>query len=168
MESKVTVLGHPVHPMVVTFPIGLLATATGFDLIGRVRQQPAWGQAADLMIAAGLVTGLQAGLAGAVDWAALPAGTRAKRIATIHGLSNLGVMALFGGSWLSRRARPDHPSTAAVAVELIGVAGLSFSGWLGGELVDRLGVGVHHGAHLNAPSSLSDTPATATERLVAD
>ena len=51
------------------------------------------------------------------------------------------------------------PSTTALVLSFIAVALALVTGWLGGELVDRLGVGVDRGAHLDAPSSLSGRPA---------
>jgi uncharacterized membrane protein len=62
--------------------------------------------------------------------------------------------------WMRRRAVGEIPSTTALALSFVAVAIALFAGWLGGELVDRLGVGVDNGANLNAPSSLSDRPAT--------
>ncbi len=155
MKSKIEVLSHPLHPMLIPFPLGLLGMAVIFDLLGALLKRPALCQAAHPMIAAGVVTGVQAGLVGAVDWAALPADTRAKRVATQHGLGNLGVLALFSIAWWLRRERPAAVSPLPLGLELVGLGGAGVTGWLGGELVNRLGVGVHHGAHLDAPSSLS-------------
>jgi uncharacterized membrane protein len=73
----------------------------------------------------------------------------------IHGLVNLGVVVLFIASWLLRRDSPGVPPAAAFALSFIGVAGALLGGWLGGELVERLGVGVTPGANLNAPNSLT-------------
>jgi hypothetical protein len=71
------------------------------------------------------------------------------------------VVALFGLSWYMRAENPAVPPTGAVVAGLLG-AGLSIvTAWLGGELVDRLGVGVDDGAHLDAPSSLTGMPAAA-------
>ncbi len=72
----------------------------------------------------------------------------------IHGLGNVIVLLLFAGSWLLRRDVPEMPGTFAYILSFAG-AGLSLvTGWLGGELVDRLGVGVDEGANLNASNSL--------------
>ena len=107
------------------------------------------------MIGAGVITGLMAGVPGALDWWAIPRGTRAKRVGLIHGMGNVVVVVLFTVSWLLRRDNPTLPPTEAVVAGLVG-AGISVvTGWLGGELVDRLGVGVDEGAHLDAPSSLT-------------
>jgi uncharacterized membrane protein len=161
MESRVKLAGHPVHQMLVVFPLGLLATAVVFDVIFLVTDNALWTQAAYFMIGAGVVTGLASAVPGTLDWLAIPRGTRAKRIGLIHGVGNVVVVALFALSWYLRSGQPASPPTGAVVAGLLG-AGLSVvTAWLGGELVDRLGVGVDPGAHLDAPSSLRATPAAA-------
>jgi uncharacterized membrane protein len=73
----------------------------------------------------------------------------------MHAAGNVVVLALFAGSAWLRHADPALPPTLALVLSF-GGAGLSLvTAWLGGELVDRLGVGVSDGAHLDAPSSLS-------------
>ena len=111
------------------------------------------------MIAAGIIGGLLAAVFGLIDWLAISAGTRAKAIGLWHGVGNVVVVLLFIASWLMRRPSPTQPSTVALALSFIAVALAVVTGWLGGELVDRLGVGVDEGAHLNSPSSLSQRPA---------
>jgi uncharacterized membrane protein len=160
MESRVKLAGHPVHQMLIVFPLGLLATAVVFDVIYLVTGNALWTQAAFYMIGAGVITGLAAAVPGVVDWLAIPRATRAKRIGLIHGVGNVIVVALFALSWYLRRDQPAAPPTGAVVAGLLG-AGLSvLTAWLGGELVNRLGVGVDDGAHLDAPSSLTGRPAS--------
>jgi uncharacterized membrane protein len=74
------------------------------------------------------------------------------------------VVVLFAGSWLLRRDHPTAPATLALIPSFLGVGLALFTGWLGGELVNRLGVGVDEGAHVNAPSSLSGQPAAGAAR----
>ena len=74
MESRVKVAGHPVHPMLVVFPLGLLSTAVIFDVIYLVSDHSQWTVAAYYMIGAGLVGGLGAALFGWLDWAGIPSG----------------------------------------------------------------------------------------------
>ncbi|MFL5493266.1 MAG: DUF2231 domain-containing protein [Gemmatimonadales bacterium] len=159
MESHVKVAGHPLHPMLIAFPLGLLATAVIFDLIALVTHASRWTEVAFYLIGAGVIGGLAAAVPGWIDWFAIPARTRAKRIGLIHGSGNVAVVALFVVSWVLRRDNPAVPPTGAVVAGLLGLAILFITGWLGGELVDRLGVGVDDGAHLDAPSSLSALPA---------
>jgi uncharacterized membrane protein len=161
MESRVKLAGHPVHQMLIAFPLGLLATAVVFDVLFLVTDNVLWAQSAFYMIGAGVITGLAAAVPGAVDWLAIPRGTRAKRIGLIHGVGNVTVVALFALSWYVRRYNPAAPPTEAVVAGLLGAGLLIVTGWLGGELVDRLGVGVDDGAHLDAPSSLTRMPAAA-------
>jgi uncharacterized membrane protein len=155
MESKAKFLGHPVHQMLVVFPLGLLATVPVFDLVGLIRGNSLWFQLSFWMIAVGLLGGLAAALFGLIDWLAIPTGTRAKFIGLWHGIVNSAVILLFGLSWILRRPSPEHPVPASLILSFTAVAFSFVGAWLGGELVDRLGVGVDDGAHLNAPSSLS-------------
>ena len=161
MESKVKFAGHPVHPMLIVFPLGLLATAVIFDVIFLISGNPKWTEVAYYMIGAGIIGGLAAAVFGWLDWIAIPAGTRARRIGLWHGVGNVVVLGLFILSWVLRREVPDVPPTGAIVAGLTGAVIALVTGWLGGELVDRLGVGVDEGAHLDSPSSLSELPAGA-------
>jgi uncharacterized membrane protein len=167
MESRAKLFGHPIHPMLITFPLGLLPTAVIFDVVYLVTGNPRWPELAFWMIAAGVVGALVAAVFGLVDWLAIPTGTRAKRIGLLHGGGNVIVVALFGISWLLRYRSAEVPSTLALALAFVGLALAAVTGWLGGELVDRLGVGVDEGANLDAPSSLSHTPLTRTPHTAA-
>jgi len=159
MESKTKFLGHPIHPMLIVFPLGLFITSLIFDLIALLTNEPALSIASFYMIGAGVVGGLLAALFGFIDWLAIPAGTRAKGVGLLHGLGNVLLVGFFIFSWLLRRDAPQSPEAAALVLSLLGVALGALTGWLGGELVDRLAVGVDKGANLNAPNSLSGRPA---------
>jgi len=154
MESRAKLFGHPIHQMLVVFPLGLLATAVVFDVIALARSQGYWSELAFWMIAAGVITGLLAAPFGFVDWLAIPSGTRAKRIGAVHGLGNVLIVLLFATSWLMRRNAPAALQQVALALSFVAGGSALITGWLGGELVDRLAVGVDEGAHLAAPSSL--------------
>ncbi|HEX7226832.1 MAG TPA: DUF2231 domain-containing protein [Candidatus Binatia bacterium] len=155
MESKAKLFGHAIHPIMIVYPLGLLSTAVVFDVIYLITANPTWTTVSFWMIAAGIVGGLMAAVFGLIDYLNIPGGTRASRIGLLHGLVNVGVMILFVASWLLRRNSPEAPSTAALALSFAGVVAALLGGWLGGELVERLGVGVTPGANLNAPNSLT-------------
>jgi uncharacterized membrane protein len=155
MESRAKLLGHPIHQMLIVFPLGLLAMAVIFDLIALVRAQGYWSEIAYWMIAAGVLTGLLAAPFGFIDWLGIPSGTRAKRIGALHGIGNVLVVLMFGASWMMRGDQPRTPETLALTLSFLAGGIALFTGWLGGELVDRLAVGVDEGAHVDAPSSLS-------------
>ncbi len=159
MESKAKLLGHPIHPMLIPFPLGLLSTSLVFDVVHLLKGDRLWSQLAFWNIAAGIIGGLAAAVFGLIDWLAIPPGTRAKRIGLLHGVGNVVVVALFGTSWLLRRGEPAKRTALPISLSALGVFLSAVTGWLGGELVDRLGVSIDEGAHLNAPSSLSGRPA---------
>jgi uncharacterized membrane protein len=159
MHAKAKLFGHPIHQMLIVFPLGLLATSLVFDIVYEATGNGRWADISYVMIASGIIGGLLAAVFGLIDWLAIPGGTRAKRIGALHGIGNVGVVALFVISWLLRYSNGGLPDTAAFVLSIAGVALALVTGWLGGELVDRLAVGVDDGAHLDAPSSLSGRPA---------
>lgn len=164
MESKARLLGHSLHAMLIAFPVGLFVTAVIFDVIRLASSSGPWALISYYMIGAGVIGGLTAAVFGFIDYLAIPAGTRAKAIGRTHGLGNVVVVVLFLLSWWMRRSSPDAPPGSALIFSFLGVALAAVTAWLGGELVERLGVAVDDGAHLDAPSSLSGQPASATTR----
>jgi uncharacterized membrane protein len=164
MQAKARFLGHPVHPMLIVFPLGLLTSAVILDVVHLIRGGTLSAELSFWLIAGGVIGGLAAALFGLIDWLAIPGATRARRIGLLHGLGNVVVVALFAGSWLLRRDAPTMPTTLALVLSFAGGALALMTGWLGGELVDRLGIGVDEGAHVDAPSSLSGRPATEAAR----
>jgi len=159
MEARVKLLGHPVHQMLIVLPLGLLTGVVIFDLLRLGTGGAQWSQVSYWLIPAGVLAGLLAAVFGFLDWTKIPSGTRAKRVGAVHGLGNVVVVALFAASWLLRGDPLADPSALALALSFAGGGLAMVTGWLGGELVDRLGVGVDEGAHLDAPSSLSGRPA---------
>lgn len=169
MESRAKALGHPIHPMLVVFPLGLLITSVLIDIVFYSTNNPRFPFVALVMIVGGIIGGLLAAVFGLIDMLALPEGTRARRIALLHGGGNVLVLLLFTASAGMRFISPDYvPAGAAFALSLAGLALGGVTAWLGGELVDRLAVGVDPGAHLDSPSSLSGEPASADARREAD
>lgn len=159
MDARAKLLGHPIHQMLIVFPLGLLATSVAFDIVMLIRGEGYWSEIAYWLITAGVLGGLLSAPFGTIDWTKIPAGTRAKRIGAVHGIGNVAVVALFAGSWWLRRDVPRSPETLALVLSFAGAGLALFTGWLGGELVGRLSVGVDEGAHVDAPSSLSGRPA---------
>ena len=155
MESRAKLFGHPIHQMLIVFPLGLLATSLFFDVIALASGHRGLLQASWYMIAAGVISGLLAAVFGLIDYLSIPSGTRAKRIGALHGLGNVVVVLLFSASWFLRRDNPAEPELLAVILSAAGFMLGGLTGWLGGELVDRLGVGVHDGANLDAPNSIT-------------
>src|SRR5207248_5425897 len=91
MEAKAKILGHPIHQMLIVFPLGLLATSLFFDIAYLIRNRGELARVAYWMIFAGVISALVAAVFGLVDWLGIPSGTRAKAIGAWHGSGNVVV-----------------------------------------------------------------------------
>jgi uncharacterized membrane protein len=159
MAGKINFLGHPVHPMLIAFPLGLLPAAVACDIIFLVNARAHWAHMAYWLIAAGVISGVIAAVFGFADWFALEGGTRAKRIGLFHSVVNEIMLVLFAVSWWLRRGNPDAPPMTAIVIGIVALLFGLVAAWLGGELVYRMSVGVDFDAHVDSPSSLSGRPA---------
>ena len=155
MESRAKLFGHPIHQQLIVFPLGLLVTSVVFDVIHLVTSNSFWAVIAFWMIVAGVVGGLAAAPFGLWDWIGIPNKTRAKRIGLLHGVGNVIVLLLFAASIMIRKDNTAAPEAFALLLSAVGVVVGAVTGWLGGELVTRLSIGVDAGANPEAPSSLS-------------
>ena len=159
MRSRARIGGHSIHPMLVVFPLGLLGTAVIFDILYLITDRTGYQIASAYTIAAGVIGGVIAALFGLADLSAVPAGSRAKRVGAVHGGLNLVAVALFAVSWLLRVGAGNwKPSTAALICSFAGIVLAAVAGWLGGELVERYGLGVRENANVDAPGMVSRRP----------
>ncbi len=159
------ILGHPVHPMLIVYPIAMFTVAVILDIIYLLSGAAVLPTVSFYMIAAGVLGGLAAAVFGFLDWLGLPARSRARHLGAWHGLGNFTMVVLFLISWLIRLGAANHvPSALALILSFLGAAISLFTAWLGGELVYRLGSAVDKGANPNAPSSLSGEPASKSSR----
>jgi uncharacterized membrane protein len=148
MSTPASIKGHPLHPMLVTIPIGLWVFSFVCDLLLLVHGNPWWEIVAFYTLAGGLVGALLAAVPGFIDFLSLKA-PRARRIASIHLALNLTLVVVVA---LNVWARWNGVETAwPIAVSALTVAALVVSGWLGGELVHVLGVTVDDRARGWAP-----------------
>ncbi len=160
MESKAKLFGHAIHPILIPFPLGLLVTSIVFDVVYLLTGNGKWSEIAFWMIAAGVVGGLAAAVFGVIDFSRVPDGTRAHSIGVWHAVLSGSMVVLFAVSWLLRMGEPTEPGAVPITLSVLGVVLAGLTGWFGGELVERLGVGVYEGAHLNSSNSLSGRPAS--------
>ena len=140
--SAASIKGHPLHPILIPFPIGFLAGALISDLVFLGTSDPFWARASYWLIVAGVVMGVLAGLAGLVEVLRVE---RARKLSTawIHGVANIVALVVATVNAILRSgAVPDSVSATHVALSFVTVAILGFTGWLGGELVFHHGVGV--------------------------
>src|SRR5919198_5444584 len=138
-----TWLGHPLHPPLTDLVIGAWTSPPLLDLLGGDDAE----QAADRLIAAGIVAAVPTAAAGLSDWAELRDASR--RVGTVHALGNTTALALHALSWSARRRGRRE---SAVALSAIGYGVATFSAWLGGHLSFGKGVGVNQTAFERAPS----------------
>ena len=136
--------GHPFHPIIVTIPIGAWSAALFFDLSSKVVDDgAALGRAAWWLIGIGIVGAALAALFGFLDYLTIPAGTSAKRTATLHMVLNVAALALFGSSFAIRRGDAAiETEMGPIVVSVVALGILAASGWLGGRLAYRYGVRV--------------------------
>ncbi|HEX2835874.1 MAG TPA: DUF2231 domain-containing protein [Thermoanaerobaculia bacterium] len=137
MSSRARLLGHPLHQVLIVFPLGLLGTSFFFDLAYLVHESPKLGIASSWMIAAGVIGGAIAALFGTLDWMSIPKEARARRVGAWHGGGNAIVALLFAASWVVRRDQPGRPEGVAIALSALGVLLCVLTGWLGSKLADH-------------------------------
>jgi len=141
MKSKAQFRSHPIHPILVSFPIAFFIGSFVFDLLGFFLEPVPFQQIADYLIPSGILTGLLAAIPGVVDYSAtIPPKSSAKQRAVKHALLNGTVIILFTISHFRR----DSPMAFhwILLLELAAVVLLFISGFLGGTLVYRNQIGV--------------------------
>jgi nitrite reductase/ring-hydroxylating ferredoxin subunit/uncharacterized membrane protein len=138
-----TWLGHPLHPPLTDVVIGAWTSALLLDLIGGERTE----EAADRLVAAGILAAVPTAAAGLSDWADLLGGSR--RVGSVHAIGNTTALTLHALSWAARR-RGDRRRGIALSAAGYGIA--TFSAWLGGHLSFGKGVGVNQTAFESGPS----------------
>jgi uncharacterized membrane protein len=135
-------LGHPVHPILVAFPIALLALTPVLDGLSSFGVMTDAAGAAYLCEAAGLIGGGLALVTGFADFAKIPEDEKAAaKVAIIHASLALCMLSLFGVAFALRGARTTAAGPGVLALEVAGAALIGVTGWFGGHLVFGHGVG---------------------------
>lgn len=135
--NRVNVAGHPVHPMLVTIPIGLWIFSLVGDLVYASTGDARWETTAYFTLGGGIVGALLAALPGFVDLLALRDG-RERRTGLTHMSLNLAIVVVQAVNFWLRTA--DGYGTLPLILSIVAVVALAISGWLGGHLVHVLGV----------------------------
>lgn len=140
LRATATIAGHPLHPILVTLPIGLFVAALATDIAYIADGSPGWAVASRWLLGGGLVTALLAALAGFADFAG-NSNIRALRDAWLHMFANLSVVLVEGINLILRLPDPAVAGSFGIILSAAAALVLLFSGWKGGELVFRHGVG---------------------------
>jgi uncharacterized membrane protein len=152
MSSPAKIAGHPIHPMLIPFPIALWVFSLVADLIYVWRDNPAWGWIAFYTLAGGIIGAVLAAVFGIIDYFSIR-DKKVSRIAAWHARINVLALLLFAASFYLRTgsgARLIGGSlTIPLTLSILGVLSITISGWLGGELVYKHGVAVEQGRSQN-------------------
>ena len=142
IPSVARIFGHPVHPMLVPFPIAFLCALPVTDIVFLKTGDPFWNGASFWLCLAGVVTALVAAAAGATDfWGRRK--VREYRAAWIHFLGNLAAALLAAVNlWLRWKEPPAVSLPWCLVLSLATLTILGVTGWYGGELSYRYRVGV--------------------------
>jgi nitrite reductase/ring-hydroxylating ferredoxin subunit/uncharacterized membrane protein len=145
MRSRAHLNGHPIHPMLVAFPIAFLYGALLFDLAGRLADWPGgWTTGAYLSLVA-IASGLVAAVPGLIDYVqAVPPNSSARARAFQHMLINVSALTAFALGWIFRDRATYLPGAGTLLLEAAGAGLVTWGGWLGGTLVYRNQIGVDH------------------------
>lgn len=146
MASRASIGAHPIHPMLIPFPIGLLVFSLISDLIFLWKGNPIWKDyVAFYTMLGGIIGAAAAAIPGLIDWATLT-DRAAVKVANWHARVNIATLLIFIASFYLRTTGgaawfPNIPMLPVI-LSIVGVIGLTIAGWLGGELVFRHGVAV--------------------------
>ena len=165
MQGKATVAGHPVHPLLVTFPIGSFVSAVIADIIFVTGGGSFWGTMSMWLLAFGLAGSLLAAFFGLVDYLSAPMSAQARQVANLHAMLNVCMIIVFAVAFAARYFWPQfvwgHIATA------VGFCLLAASGVLGGNLAHQHLVGSsERDAGTPRTAADDDSAFTPTERIM--
>lgn len=149
MQGKATLRGHPIHPMLIPFPIAFFVGALISDIISHWGDASFWPRMSLVLIGFGIISALIAALFGFIDYRTAPMTDDAKRMATIHMILNLLTVAIFAVAIFAVAfylRLGNATSVAGYVLTVLGVIILSAAGYLGGHLAYHFGMGVESGA----------------------
>jgi uncharacterized membrane protein len=137
IPSTVAIAGHPLHPLIVTFPIAFLTGAFGADLGYWLTSDPFWARAALWLIGSGFIAGLVAALTGMLDFLKIDR-VRKHSAGWTHMLGNVTAMVLTLINWGIRWNNVEGAVLpVGIVLSLIVASLLAITGWYGAELVYR-------------------------------
>jgi nitrite reductase/ring-hydroxylating ferredoxin subunit/uncharacterized membrane protein len=144
-----TWMGHPLHPVLTDLPIGFWTSAMAIDFLGGAKGQ----QAADRLVALGVLTALPTVASGLADWSDTIGEDR--RLGLAHAIGNAVALDLYAWSWVARKR---GRRTAGVTLGVLGAAAATAGAYLGGHLAWRKGVNVDRHAWDHPSDDWVDAP----------
>jgi nitrite reductase/ring-hydroxylating ferredoxin subunit/uncharacterized membrane protein len=142
MRSKAHISSHPLHPILVAFPIAFFTGTLIFDVLSVLATKPAFWTTGQYLETAGVISGVIAAVPGFIDYLyTVPPGSSAKLRASKHALTNISMLVVFTMALINRQL-PHFSIVLQIAFEFGGVILLIIAGWMGGTLVHRNQIGV--------------------------
>ena len=142
MRSKANIKSHPIHPILVTFPIAFYIGTLVFDTLAIINNNLEFAVTGKYVHIAAIIGAVLAATAGIIDYTyTVPPESSAKKRGAKHGLTNSIVLVIFSVA-LYLKYRDDVSPYLLLAIEAIGVGLTMYAGWLGGTLVYRNQIGV--------------------------
>jgi uncharacterized membrane protein len=146
MASPASIGGHPIHPMIIPFPIALWVFSLVADVIYLWRGSPLWRDyIAFYTLLAGIFGAVAAAVPGLIDWLSLK-DPQVVKIANWHARLNVIALLVFAASFYLRTTGGSElvsgSHTIPFGLSVLGVILITISGWLGGEMVFKHGVAV--------------------------
>jgi uncharacterized membrane protein len=153
--AKTTLAGHPLHPQLISLPLGMLPFSLTMDVLHQRTGKQSYADAAYYSLLGGFIGGMAAGAAGAVDYFAIPARSQAKPTANIHALLNVSLLGLTAINLLLRKNnRKRRSGPWPLALSALANAGALVSSWYGGHLVYAHGLRVKGVSEIEAAPDL--------------
>ena len=145
-HSTAKIADHPIHPMLIPFPIVCFIGTFILDIL-YARGDTGVAGASNWVLGFGLVMAALAAVAGLTDYLG---DERLRRLsdALKHMLANVVAVVLELVNFVLRLNNPDFIGSTGVYISGVVVLILLYSGWKGGDLVYRHGVGVHDPSNL--------------------
>jgi uncharacterized membrane protein len=142
VESTVAIAGHPLHPLIVTFPIAFLTAALATDLGYLLTQDLFWARGSIWLIGAGFISGILAALTGTMDFLKIDR-VRKRRAGWTHMIGNVTAMVLTLVNWIFRlNSGITQIVPFGLILSLVVASLLGITGWFGAELIYRHKVAV--------------------------
>jgi uncharacterized membrane protein len=151
MYSKVKIAGHPVHPMLIAYPVAFYTATLVCYIVYSSNQNPFWFKVAVVANIAGVVMAAVAAIPGFIDWLFIPSDSRAKKTGLFHMICNVLALVCYAVAGLAEYKKWDDVNPGlglAIPLTAIGFALTLAAGFLGWTLVQKhhIGVDIKHTA----------------------
>lgn len=140
-ESAVAVVGHPIHAMLVHFPIALVIATLGADLLFWYTADPFWLRTGLWAAGFAFLSGVAASVVGTAELL-LVKGIRIRVASWTHAVAAMTLVAIAGANWGLRIVDPDAVLPHGLGLSVLAAIFTGLAGWHGGKLVFDHGIGI--------------------------